>query len=237
MGAKAPFLLCGVIRGNIMGGAIKGVTNAASGILGGIGANSASKEYKKANDRQQNLQEQMYQQQIAFGKPYREVGESALPRLQNLAGIPIDRNKLLGDYFNSQEFKLLNDQARYSGLASAEATGGLGSTATGNMLASIAPQLGQQYLSMKTAEQQDMYNQLMGLTNVGLTAAGMGSAASANNSNVLTSLIGESGQIRGAQKALPWQTAASANSSLGNGASQDVNSFTNMFGGFLGGLF
>lgn len=29
-----------------MGGAIKGVTNAASGILGGIGANSASKEYK-----------------------------------------------------------------------------------------------------------------------------------------------------------------------------------------------
>ncbi|MBW9956702.1 DNA transfer protein, partial [Escherichia coli] len=63
------------------------------------------------------------------------------------------------------------------------------------------------------------------------------SAASANNSNVLTSLIGESGQIRGAQKALPWQTAASANSSLGNGASQDVNSFTNMFGGFLGGLF
>lgn len=78
---------------------------------------------------------------------------------------------------------MLSDQARYQGLNAAEATGGLGSTATGNMLSSIAPQLGQNYLSMMTDQQNNMYGQLLGLSNVGLSAAGANNAVAGDYSN------------------------------------------------------
>lgn len=49
----------------------------------------------------------------------------------------------------------------WSSLAAAEATGGLGSTATGNQLAAIAPTLGQNWLS----GQMNNYNNLANTDN------------------------------------------------------------------------
>ncbi|PHM26536.1 DNA transfer protein [Xenorhabdus ehlersii] len=224
-----------------MGGIVSGIGSAVGGIIGGIGASKGAKEQSRSNDRAIDAQTQMFEQQGQWLSPFREAGQSGLSGLQGLAGKPIDRNALLGQYFNSPEYAQLADQARYQALAGAEATGGLGSTATGNQLVSIAPQLGQNYLNMKTAEQQDMYNQLLGLVNVGLSGAGAQSAAAANNANALGSLYSQQGAINAGRKALPWQIAAGASNSINNGASQDINQFggmaSKMFGGMMGGMF
>jgi hypothetical protein len=224
-----------------MGGIVSGVGGAVSSVLGGIGAHKGAKAQARSNDRALDAQMQMFDQQSEWLSPFRKAGESGLEGLQGLAGKPIDRNALLSQYFQSPEYQQLADQARYQQLASAEATGGLGSTVTGNALAGIAPQLGQNFLNMKTAEQQDMYNQLLGLVNVGLSGAGAQSAAAANHANALGSLYSQQGAINAGRKALPWQIAGSANQSLTNGASQDMNQFgnfaSNIFGNMMGGMF
>lgn len=218
-----------------MGGAVSGIGGAVSSVIGGVGANKAAKQQVSSNNKAIDNQMAMYEKQLALLEPFRNAGQSGLAGLQSLAGNPIDRNQLLGDYFKSNEYTQLANQARYQQLAGSEATGGLGSTATSNGIASIAPELGQNYLNMKTAEQQDMYNQLLGLVNVGLSGAGGQASAASGNANALSSLYAQQGQIRGGKAAIPWQTAASANSSLSNGASQDVNGFLGMFGWGGGG--
>lgn len=219
-----------------MGGAISGITGAVSGVLGGIGTNKALKQQQKATDKQMDYQRELQAQQAEWLSPFREAGTNALPGLIALAGQPIDREKLLSSYYGGQEFRQSENEARRSLLASAEATGNLGASTTANNLSSIAPTLGQNYLNAMQAQQQDMYNQLLGLTNVGLSGAGAQSAAATGTTNALTALAGQKGQILGQKAALPWNTAASANSSLGNGAAQDANSFTSMFGGMFGSM-
>ncbi|EPF1530601.1 DNA transfer protein, partial [Salmonella enterica] len=67
-------------------------------------------------------------------------------------------------------------QARYQSLNAAEATGGLGSTATSNQIASIAPTLGQNWLS----GQMQNYGNLL---NVGQSAAAGQASAGQNYAN------------------------------------------------------
>ncbi|KHS87068.1 hypothetical protein [Pectobacterium brasiliense] len=220
-----------------MGGIVKGVGGAVSGILGGIGANKAAKEQVKAQDRAIAASQAGYNSAVNWMSPYEEAGSSALAGLQGLAGKPIDRNALLTQYYKSPEFQMMANQARYQGLNAAEATGGLGSTATGNMLSSIAPTLGQNYLADMTDQQQTMYNQLMGLSNMGAQSANALGNFAVGQGNTMASLQQQMGQIKAGKAALPWQVAASANSSINNGASSDINQFGSMFGGMMGGLF
>lgn len=209
-----------------MGGALSGATNAVSGVLGGVGAHKAGKEYLSANNEAMDLWQQMYDKQMGLYQPFYDAGQGGLSGLTNLVN---NRQGALNDYYNSGEYAGLANQARYQQLASAEATGGLGSTATGNAMASIAPQLGQNYLNSQ-------YSNLMGLTGLGFNSAGAMSQASGNYADAMTGLLTNSGQIKGGLKALPWQVASSANSSMGNGAAQDMNQFGGMFSSF-GGLF
>lgn len=219
-----------------MGGAISGGASATSSVLGSFGTKHALKEQQKATDKQMNYQRELAAQQAEWLSPFREAGTNALPGLIALAGKPIDREQTLSDYYGGQEFAQSEEQARRSQLASAEAMGGLGSTANSNVLASIAPQLGQNFLQAKTAEQQDMYNQLMGLTNVGLSGAGAQSAAASGTTNALTALAGQKGNIVGQRGALGWNTAATANNQVGQGLAQDVNTFTDMFSNMFGAM-
>lgn len=219
-----------------MGGAISGLTGATSSILGGIGTRKALKQQQKATDKQMDYQRELQAQQAEWLSPFREAGTNAIPLLTAIAGQPINREQLLSDYYGGNEFKMAEEQARRSQLASAEATGGLGNTSTQNVLASIAPSLGQNYLNAMQAQQQDMFNQLIGLTNVGLSGAGAQSAAATGTTNALTALAGQKGQILGQKAALPWNVAATANNQIGQGAAQDVNSFTSMFGGMFGSM-
>lgn len=178
-----------------------------------------------------------YNSAAEWMSPYEEAGASALTGLQGLAGKPIDRNALLTQYFKSPEYSMMANQARYQGLNAAEATGGLGSTATGNMLSSIAPALGQNYLADMTDQQQTMYAQLMGLSNMGAQSANALGNFAVGQGNNMASLQQQMGQIKAGKAALPWQVAASANRSINNGASSDINQFGSMFGGMMGGLF
>lgn len=219
-----------------MGGVISGVTGAVGGILGGIGANKAAKQQAKSTNKQMDMYRELAEQQRQLLDPFVKAGTGALSGLAATAGKPIDREALLNKYYSGNEYKMESEQARREQLAAAAATGGLGSSATNNALAAIAPTLGQNYLSQMTAQQQDMYNQLLGLANVGLSGAGAQSAAAASTTNSLAALQGQKGNINASRAALPWQVAGNVNASMGQGAASDVNSFTNIFGGFFGGV-
>lgn len=218
-----------------MGGSISGPTNAISGIVGGIGSHKAAKQQQNYQDKAMNSQRGAYQEAVSGMSPYQEAGQSALAGLQGIAGQPIDRNALLTQYFQSPEYQQLANQARYQSLNAAEATGGLGSTATSNQLASIAPTLGQNYLNDMTAQQQNMYSQLMGLSGMGAESANAMGNWALNQGNTMAGMYQQKGQIMAGKAALPYQVAASANSSIGNGAAQDVNKFADMFGSMFGG--
>jgi hypothetical protein len=220
-----------------MGGAISGVGNAVSGVIGGIGAQKAAKQQQKYQDKAMNQTREGYENAVNWVSPYEKAGQSALGGLQAMAGVPIDRNQLLTNYFASPEYQQMADQARYQSLAGAEATGGLGSTATSNQLASIAPTLGQNYLSAMTDQQQNMYSQLMSLAGLGAESANALGNYSIGQGNTMAGMYQQKGQIMAGKAALPYQVAASANSSMANGAAQDANSFTSMFGGMMGGSF
>ena len=106
-----------------------------------------------------------------------EVGIPALSQLQNLMS-PEGQAQALNNFYNSQQFNDLASQARYQSLNASEATGGLGSTATGNQLATIAPALGQNFLS----NQMQNYGNLVG---IGINAAtGQASAGQSYANNV-----------------------------------------------------
>lgn len=142
------------------------------------------------------------------------------------------QGQALNQYYNSQQYKDLAGQARYQSLAAAEATGGLGSTSTSNQLATIAPTLGQQWLSGQMNNYQNLANiglgALQGQANAGQTYANNMSqisqqsaalaAANANRPSAMQSAIGggASGAIAGAGLAkligssTPWGLRSAA---------------------------
>lgn len=163
---------------------MSGIAKGVGKVVGSItGANQAAKAQENAANQSNATNLQIYREQQQRLQPWLAAGQTGLAGLVGLAGKPIDRNAELQNYFSSPEYQMLSDQARNQTLRSAQATGGLGSTATGNQLSSIAPQLGQNYLSMMTDQQNNMYQQLMGLSNVGLSAAGASNAAAGNYAN------------------------------------------------------
>ncbi|HEJ9030332.1 TPA: DNA transfer protein [Serratia marcescens] len=179
-----------------MGGIAKGIGKVVGSVTGANQA--ADAQVNAANSSNENAW-RIYQDQKSTLAPFLNAGQQGLQGLLGVAGKPIDRNSLLQQYYNSPEFKQFSNQARYQQLASSEATGGLGSTATANGLAAIAPQLGQNYLGMMTDQQNNMYNQLMGLTNVGLSAGGATNAAAGNYANSFGNNMAQIGAARAGQ--------------------------------------
>lgn len=198
-----------------MGGITKGVGK----VLGSItGANAAADAQTNAANQSNATALQIFNKQQATLAPFVQSGLQGIYGLQSTAGKPIDRASTLNNYYNGPEYDQMSNQARYQQLASAEATGGLGSTATSNGLAAIAPTLGQNYLNQMTAQQQNMYSQLLGLTNVGLSAGGASNAAAGQYSSAAQNNLNQIG-------------AAKAGNYLSNG-----NAVTQGVG-FLAGLF
>ncbi|HHH1980854.1 TPA: DNA transfer protein [Yersinia enterocolitica] len=211
-----------------MGGAISSIGNVTSGIIGGIGASKAASVQQNYQDQAMDASRQGYANAANYLNPYNEAGTSALSDLTWFTQNPDRRAQLLYDYYRGNEFNELGNQARYQSLSAAEATGGLGSTATSNQLASIAPTLGQNYLN-------NYYQQIQNLTGLGANAASNLANISIGGGNAMADMYQQKGQIMAGKAALPYQVGASANSSITNGAAQDANSFTSMFGGMMGG--
>lgn len=123
---------------------------------GGAGAQA------KATQKGIDLQREMWQTNMQNLAPFTPLAEQYVNQLQGLSTLQ-GQNSALNDYYNSDQYKGLADQMRYQALNAAEATGGLGSTATTNSLATIAPQLGQNWLS-------GQMNNYQNLANIGLGA-------------------------------------------------------------------
>ncbi|HAH9977785.1 TPA: DNA transfer protein [Escherichia coli] len=181
---------------------------------GGKGGSDKSAKYAaEAQKYAADLQNQQWQTIMKNLAPFTPLAQQYVSQLQNLSSLQ-GQGQALNQYYNSQQYKDLAGQARYQSLAAAEATGGLGSTATGNQLATIAPTLGQQWLSGQMNNYQNLANiglgALQGQANAGQTYANNMSqisqqsaalaAANANKPSGLQTAIsgGASGAMTGA---------------------------------------
>lgn len=154
---------------------------------GGAGAQAdATKDATK-------LQREIWQTNMQNLAPFTPLAQQYISQLQNLSSLG-GQQQALGEYYNSGQFKDLANQARYQQLASAEATGGLGSTVTSNGLATIAPMLGQNWLT-------GQMNNYQNLANIGLGAL-------QGQANAGQSYANNTGQLLQQQAAL---SAANAN--------------------------
>lgn len=128
----------------------------------GGGGSGGAKEQADALNRSTDLQRDQWQTVMSGLAPFTPLAQQYISQLQNLSTLG-GQNNALNSYYGSDQYKQLANQARYQSLAGAEATGGLGSTATSNQLATIAPTLGQNWLSGQMQNAQ-------GLANIGLGA-------------------------------------------------------------------
>lgn len=128
---------------------------------GGGGSNGAG-EQAAAMKYATDIQNQQFERVMNGLAPLTPLASKYINQLQNLSS-PEGQAQALNGYYNSQQFNDYSNQARYQNLSAAEAMGGLGSTATSNSLASIAPALGESWLN----GQMNNYNNL---ANIGLGA-------------------------------------------------------------------
>ena len=206
-------------------GAIVGGTSLVGNVLGARGASKAARAQEEAAQRGVDLQRETRDISLGNLAPFLREGQAALPGLADLARQQLDPAQFYSDYFGGQEYAQLSDQARRNMLAGAEATGGLRTTSTANMLGSIAPQLAQSAFARQQALQDAAYNRQMGLANIGLNAAGAGNAVSGNAATNMSNLMMQQGAARAGRLAAPYQAAGNIIGDLGGMA-------LNKWGGF-----
>ncbi len=191
----------------------------------GGGGDGGAKAQAKATQKGIDLQREMWQTNMQNLAPFTPLAEQYVKQLQGLSTLQ-GQNSALGDYYGSKQYQDLAGQLRYQALNAAEATGGLGSTATTNSLATIAPQLGQSWLSGQMNNYQNLANiglgALTGQSNAGQTYANNASqlyqqqanaaAANANRPSGLQSALGgaASGAALGTAIMPGWGTAIGA---------------------------
>ncbi|MFP2385805.1 DNA transfer protein [Enterobacter ludwigii] len=185
------------------------------------GAGAQADATKKGVELQRDIW-QTNMQNLAWATPLAQQYVSKLQNLSTLQG----QGDALNQYYGSQQYKDLANQARYQSLNAAEATGGLGSTATSNQLATIAPTLGQNWLSGQMNNYQNLASiglgALTGQANAGQNYANNASqlyqqqanaaAANANRPSGLQSALGgaAAGAAAGTAIMPGWGTAIGA---------------------------
>lgn len=198
------------------------------------GGNSGADAQAQATAQATALQREQWQTVMNNLAPFTPLAQQYVTQLQGLSSLD-GQNKALNEYYGSDQYQGLSDQARNQILRSQQATGGLGSTATGNMLSSIAPTLGQNWLSGQMSNAQNLANiglgALQGQANAGQTYANnagqlyqqQASLAAANANRPSAAQQGIGGALSGASIGMgiggPWGAA------IGGGL------------GLLGGLF
>ncbi len=144
------------------------------------GGDSGAGAQADATNRGIDLQREMWQTNMQNLAPFTPMAQQYVGQLQGLSSLQ-GQQQALSDYYKSGQFQDLSNQARYQQLASSEATGGLGSSATSNGLASIAPMLGQNWLSGQMNNYQNLANIGLGA----LTGQANAGQAYANNTGQL----------------------------------------------------
>ncbi|MBX6951322.1 DNA transfer protein [Providencia rettgeri] len=190
---------------------------------GGGGSNGAG-EQAAAMKYAADLQKEQVDRVMNGLAPFTPLAGQYINQLQNLAS-PEGQAQALNGYYNSQQFNDYANQARYQNLNAAEAMGGLGSTATSNSLASIAPALGESWLNGQMNNYNNLANiglgALQGQANAGQTYANNAgqlaqqnaalAAANANQPSKFQSALGGAtgGALAGSAFG-PWGTAIGA---------------------------
>lgn len=196
---------------------------------GGGSSNAGMKAQANATQQGINLQREMWQKNMQNLAPFTPLAKQYVQQLQGLSTLG-GQNAALNDYYKSDQYQGLADQARYQALNAAEATGGLGSTATGNQLASIAPQLGQNWLSGQMNNYQNLANiglgALTGQANAGQSYANNASQLYQQQANAAAA---NANQPSGTQKFLGGAMAGAA-------AGSAAGPWGAAIGGAIGGL-
>lgn len=182
------------------------VGDAIGSVVGGItGSNKAAKAQTNAANQSAALSKEQFESIQKNLSPFLQFGTDQLPGLQGLMQ-PLNRQAELATYYSSPEFALQSRQARGQQLAASEATGGLGSTSTGNALASIAPTLGMNYLGQREAQQADLFNRLMAGAGMGLNAAAQQGQAGQNYVSQASNAFAQRGAAQAGGALAPFNT-------------------------------
>ncbi|ECY3918112.1 DNA transfer protein [Salmonella enterica subsp. enterica] len=181
-------------------------------LKGGKGGSSdgGTKAAAEAQKYAADLQNQQFNTIMNNLAPFTPLAQQYIGQLKDMSTLE-GQGKALGDYYNSQQYKDLAGQARYQSLNAAEATGGLGSTATSNQLATIAPTLGQNWLS----GQMNSYNNL---ANIGLGALQGQANAGQNYANNMGQISQNSAALAAANANRPSALQQGISGALGGGA-------------------
>ena len=201
---------------------------AGGSLLGGL---YSANQQGKAADRAANLQSGAAQAGIdeqrrqfdaiqAILKPFVDTGADAQSGQRALVGL--DGNDAQAQAIqalqNSPQYAALLGQGENRILANASATGGLRGGNTQGALAQFAP-------ALLSAQINDQYNRLGGLSSMGLGAATQTGAFGQASTNNVTQLLGQQG-------------AALAGGALAQGRTQAgyANAITGALGQFMGGF-
>ncbi|MEM8420627.1 DNA transfer protein [Morganella morganii] len=193
----------------------------------GAGAQAEAMKYSA------DLQNDQFNRIMANLAPFTDYAQKYVGQMANLSTLEGQNQALLG-YYGSDQYKGMADQARYQALNAAEATGGLGSTATMNQLAAIAPTLGQSWLG-------DQMNSAQNLANIGLGALQGQANAGQNYANNMGSLYQQQAALAAANANRPsgFQQAISGGASgamLGGGIASAIGASTPWGAGIGAGL-
>lgn len=200
----------------------------------GGGDGGAAKAQAKTQQQAIDLQRTQWDTVMNNLKPYAEVGLPALQGLQGLMTLE-GQDKAANDFFGSGLYQRMSDQARYQVLRSAQATGGLGSTATANQLSAIGPQLYNDWLG---GQMQNYGNML----NIGMNATSGQATSGQNFANNTGQLLQGLGSIRVGQAQQPSTFArglggAASGAAMGTAIMPGWGTAIGAGVGLLGGLF
>ncbi|AFJ47260.1 hypothetical protein [Shimwellia blattae] len=185
------------------------------------GSNKAANAAADATKYSADLQNEQFNRIMDNLAPFTPLAQQYISQLQGLSTLD-GQQSALNSFYNSGQYKDLANQARYQNLNAAEATGGLGSTATSNQLASIAPTLGQNWLS----GQMQNYNNL---ANIGLGALQGQANAGQNYANNMGQLSQQSADLAAANANRPSGLQSAITGGLGG--AQAGMAIGSMFGG------
>lgn len=164
------------------------VGTVASGVMSSKASKKASKTQAAAAREGMESEERMFERSLELQEPYREAGYNALSGLQGLTD-PESRAASLKDYYAGPEYSQMAQQVEGQQLRNAAVTGGVRGGANQAALASIAPQLGQQYLS-------GLNQQYTGLANMGMGASSQGAGQAMQLGHNISGLQQQAGQAR-----------------------------------------
>ena len=140
------------------------------GLIGAAGAKKAASQQAEAMKKIAGGYKKLGQWQYQQISPWMQAGTQALSSQMQMLQNPLNSQAALSDYYSSPQYAMQEQQAQYATQAGAEAAGGLGGSATSNVLASQSTQLGQQYLQGLQKQRSNQFSQLGGISSQGLGA-------------------------------------------------------------------